>query len=165
MDLKEKEIPIELQDFFSMIYTKNDLVLFYKEIDQVIADLFKSTEGIKKVLDDQMGHEKSEKIMAFLRASGIDVTNQVKIQEQLQIIKELGNLLPVVSLTLAFEPSAKSTKNISLWFNRNLEQKVLLEISLERGIIGGAHISLDGLYHDGTLKTGINHLLDTKKYI
>ena len=165
MDTKNKEINIDLQDFFSMIYTKNDLVLFYKEIDQVIAELFKSSEGTEHVLGETLSSEKKQKIMAFLKASGIELSDQVKVQEQLQIIKELGNLLPVVSLVLAFEPTAKNIRNISLWFNRSLDQKVLLDITLERTIIGGAHISFEGLYHDATLKTTINHLLDTKSYL
>lgn len=161
----QKDIQINLATFFSEINTVEELQLFYKEIDQIISSVFQDSEGLEKVLSSVVSAGKKEKIISLLRASDVSFDNLVEVQKTLELIKEAGSLIPQISLKLAFEPSQNMLRNIGLWFVRNLEQKVFLDIQTESNILGGAHIAYDGEFSDQTLKTKIDHLLSTKKYL
>lgn len=153
---------LEINTLFDSIYTTSELQLFYKEIDQLVSVLFKESQPIEEIMQKLLSPEKKESLLAYLEKSNIDMKNPVMIQEELLKIKKLGNNLPVVHLTLAFEPTTLILKNINLWFLRRLQKKVLLDIVLERTVLGGAFISFDGLYKDYTLKTKIDAYFDKK---
>lgn len=153
---------LETNTLFDSIYTTSELQLFYKEIDQLVSILFKESQPIEEIMQKLLSPEKKESLLDYLEKSNIDMKNPVMIQEELLKIKKLGNNLPVVHLTLAFEPTTLILKNINLWFLRRLQKKVLLDIVLERIVLGGAFISYDGLYKDYTLKTKIDAYFDKK---
>lgn len=148
---------------FETIYTVSELQLFYKEIDIIISSLYHENVSIEQILGELVSPDKNEKIIAYLKAHEIDLTKPIEIQETLLKIKAAGNTLPVVSLALAFEPTEQILKNFTLWFTRNVEKKVLFNISLERQELGGAHIAFDGLYKDLTLKTKIDEYFNGQK--
>lgn len=160
-----KDIQIDLSSFFSEINTTEELQLFYKEIDLIISRLFHDGGSLEGALSSSVSAGKKEKILELLRASNISAENLVEIQKKLELIKEVGNFIPVISVKLAFEPSQQIVKNINLWFVRNLQEKVFLDISVERNILGGVFLSLNGEFLDRTLKTKIDSLLSTKKYL
>ncbi len=161
----KKDIQINLASFFSEINTVDELLLFYKEIDQIISKLFQNSESLDEVLSSTTSTGKKEKILSILKASEVSFDNLVEVQKTLELIKEAGGLIPVISLTLAFDPSQNMVKDIGLWFVRNLDQKVFLEVRTEPKVLGGAHISYDGEFSDQTLRSKIEHLLNTKKYL
>ncbi len=153
---------IETIELFNSIYTTAELQLFYKEVDQLVSLLFKGSQPVDEIMQDLLSPEKKENLLSYLQKSNIDLKNPVVLQEELLKIKKLGNNLPVIHLTLAFEPTTAILKNINLWFLRRLQKKVLLDIVLERTVLGGAFISFDGLYKDYTLKTKIDTYFDKK---
>lgn len=141
---------------FDSIYTVSELELFYKEVDLIASLLFKDSTPLETILTNTVSTEKKDGILSFLKEQQANLTNPVSIQEALIKLKTQGNLIPVVNLELAFEPTSTILKNISIWFLRRLQKKVLLSIRLERQILGGAYISFNGLYKDYTLKTKID---------
>lgn len=163
--LKQNLVGVDLVDFFSMVRTKNELELFHKEIDQILHEMFESKTDFTLLLDRTVSIEKKNQILSFLQKSDTDVTNLVKVQEKLELIKELGGVIPVISLHLSFEPTEQIVENLSLWLLRNVKQKVLLDINLDRGLLGGAYLSLSGVYFDGSLRTKVETILQTQSYL
>lgn len=152
-------------NLFSSIYTKQDLQLFYKEIDQVKASLFEGPGSLQEKLSAVFNPEKTEEILTFINLEKIRVDSPVFIQEGLEKIKTLGDLLPVISLELAFEPTENVLKKIDTWLMQNIGKKVLVNISLERRDIGGTNISFNGVYKNYTLRNKINEAFEKKNYI
>ncbi|HMS23157.1 MAG TPA: hypothetical protein PKA38_05380 [Candidatus Levybacteria bacterium] len=154
--MNNKTKHINTQILFNTIYTKDELLLFYHEIDQLIAHLFMGTQGIQEKINEQLSPEKKKNIMYYLSEMQVNMDNLVMIKEALSKIQSLGNKIPVVSLQLAFEPTEPMIASFSFWFIKNIGSKVILDIQLERKIIGGALIALNGTYDDFTLKTKID---------
>lgn len=147
-------------EIFDMIYSTSELQLFYKEVDKIISSLFTGSTTAEEKITAAVSPEKKDRIISFLKNSKVNLSNPVEIQEALLKLKKIGDSIPVVYLQLAFEPTEQILKNISLWFLRRTNKKVILNISLERQDIGGAYITFGGLYKDYTLRTKIDKYFD-----
>lgn len=147
---------------FENLYTTQDLVLFYKEIDQLIAAIFTDGPSFEEQEKAILSPDKIFKIHDFLEKQRVHLNNPVEVKEALEKIKKEGETLPIVTLQLAFEPTRDILKNIHLWFLRRMEKTVLLEITLERQVLGGAFISFNGTYKDYTLKTKIDSFFEKR---
>ena len=153
--MNNKTQQINTLSLFNTIYTKDELVLFYHEVDQLMAEIFIGNQGLQEKMNQLLSFEKKKNIMYYLTTMQVNTENIVMVKEALSKIQFLGNQIPVVSLQLAFEPTEPIIESLSSWFVQNIKTKVILDIHLERKIIGGALISLNGIYDDFTLKTKI----------
>ncbi len=153
----------QINKIFETIYTVSELQLFYKEIDTIISSLFKSQASFENIIKDILSPNKADSFLSYFQELHVDVKNPVAIQEALLQLKILGNQIPVIHMTLAFEPTNAVLKSISLWFSRREQKKVILDLTLERQLLGGAFISYDGLYKDYTLKAKIDRYFQTVK--
>lgn len=160
--MDSKNIKTFEMDIYSTVYTKRDLLLFYKEVDQLVDSIFKTDTDFSKSSSSILGKDKKQNVEEYLRANNIDFKNPVAIKETLLKIKKLGEAFPVVSLTLAFEPTEKILKDISFWFIKRLNTKVILDIDYERAFIGGALISYGGRYKDYSLREKIDKYFSSK---
>lgn len=145
-----------LASMFNTIYTKEDLVLFYKEIDQLMTLIFTGSGTVEEKMDQILSPDKKKSLLSYFQATHTRPENVVEVKEALSKVGKLGNLLPVISLALAFEPTESTIKTISNWFLRRLHTRVVLDIALERSVIGGAYISFNGTYRNYTLQTKID---------
>lgn len=148
---------INFTSLFETIYTKEDLLLFYKQVDQLIALLFTGSGSLEEKMDQLISTDKKKSLMVYLKETNTRTNNLVEVKEKLSEIETIGNNLPMVTVELAFEPTEAIIKTISMWFMRRLNAKVILDFKLERSIIGGAYISYNGTYRDYTLQTKINN--------
>ena len=164
--MDEKEVANnEVNSLFTTVYTRQDLLLFYKEIDQFIAELFKGDGTFEEKVNGYLPWDKKDSILEFLKTEKVRLDNPVEIKETMSKIQKLGDALPVVSLKLAFDPPENILKNLSSWFLRRMQRKVVFEIARERAIIGGVYISYNGLYKDYTLRTKMNTYFDKQSVI
>lgn len=53
-----------------------------------------------------------------------------------------------VSITIAFEPSRQFLSSVQRWFEANLGQRVILDLVIDEGIVGGAIIVCNDHYKD-----------------
>lgn len=81
---------------------------------------------------------------------------QEKIREVLVDISKALDELPIVSLTLAFEPSGKMVEKIYSFLTTTLQKPIVADIKIEPLILGGAIVEYGGVYKDVSLKTKID---------
>lgn len=143
-------------ELFSTVFTKQDFLLFYKEVDQIMTQMFTGSGNFEETVKSILSPEKNNSILEFLKQESVKMENPVDIKVALSKIQKLGDGLPIISLALAIEPTTSVIKNISFWFTKRLDRKVILDFKLERNFIGGAYISYNGLYKDYTLQTKID---------
>lgn len=144
------------EPLFQQIYTKSDLQRFYSELDQTRGLLFKTSGDFDQHLGTFFNPEKKDKLLALLDAKKIDTKNPVAVQDVFTKIEEYGNKFPIVTMTFAMPPTELILKHINNWFLENEKRKVLIDVSYERNLLGGAFISYNGLYADGTLIYKVN---------
>jgi len=66
-------------------------------------------------------------------------------------LKERLESLPVFSLTIAFEPTEEFRGKLANWIKENVEKKAVLDLKIDKEILGGAIISWQGKYRNYSL--------------
>lgn len=151
-------------NIFSLVSTTEDLVLFYKELDQINTELFKSGVQTDALLDSILPGKKKELLLAFFAAQKLDYKNQIDFQEGITKLKKIGDALPIVKLTIPIEPSIKMVKNLVAWAQANVAAKFLFKFATDARFVGGAYITTEGLFKDYTLKEKLDELFAQKNY-
>lgn len=111
--------------------------LFAQEISSNVehSNLDTSSKMIASTSDVAMTHIKKEDIKAILSSAYRTIC-----------------ALPILQMTLAFEPSEAVIGNISRWARQTLAPGILLDLSLDRSILGGAIIIYQGKFFDYSLR-------------
>lgn len=147
-------------DILSEIKTSSDRDLLIGEL-----------EAIKKALFSSKKAELEEILKSELRLSTASIIkNQmekgVEMKDYLSGLIYALNNLPEVKLTLGFEPSETTLLIIYSWLTANIAKQMVVNIEIDSKILGGAVISYNGKYYDGSLvKTLEATLLANKQQI
>ena len=148
---KEKDQDIS-ETLLEIIKTKDDARELLLQIEDALNELYKHKKDGLSVIEDVFPYEKKEKMLALLAAQKVDVKNSIQVTEFFNQLQKTIQAIPVVSLTLAFEPKFSFIKKMSSWLVVRLKKTVLLDITVDRLLIGGAIVSSGGRYKDYSLK-------------
>lgn len=78
-------------------------------------------------------------------------------------IKDMLAQLRVLKLELAFEPSEKFIERLSAWVDENAGEDLVMDISVDKNIAGGARLALNGRYREITLAELVSKALEREK--
>lgn len=151
MDTSESKTTI-FSDIIHLIPTKYEADHFLIQLDAMVDSLFSIKSDIKTKMKEVFPAEKRTAIEALCQKNNIDIMNYVTFQRFLLDLKEYISHLPVIQITLAFEPKETTVQRISSWFSYHMKQTVLVNISTDRRILGGSIIAYNGKYLDYTLQ-------------
>lgn len=138
-------------DILELVKTKDDARQLQKDITAVIDALFSDAQVIE-MLHMHLPYEKKEKLLALMRIHQIPLTDASLIQQFLQQLISRSQELPVITITLAFEPKQQLVTSLSAWFAVHAKKAVLLDILVDKKLIGGAIIASNGIYKDYSVK-------------
>lgn len=79
--------------------------------------------------------------------------------EVIENLKKELMKIKFVEVTLANDPTYELESNIWNWFNKNVNQNVAIDIKVDPQIIGGAVISFDGKFFDGSVSSHLDNVL------
>jgi F0F1-type ATP synthase delta subunit len=149
-------------ELLSTLTTSRDVALLRQEIQALQTSLFKvKGETFEKVLKTQVRASVAEWISTTLeKYEG----KKEKFLEDL--LKEI-EALPMIQVEIAFEPSQEALEQIHAWAVEQVGQNALIDVSIQPDLLGGATISYQGKYFDGSLKENLQELISgaIKKYI
>lgn len=60
--------------------------------------------------------------------------------------------LPVIFLSLVFNPTISQIGDLSLWFEKNLGKKIILDIDQDYSILGGVIVGIEGRQWDYAIR-------------
>ena len=103
-----------------------------------------------------------EELVSFLEE--IAHLRKIKDKEE-QPTKELEKYLrslPEIKLEIAFSPENNFLEKISQWFEKELGQKIILDLTVNPKIVGGAIIEYQGNWRDFSLAKEIDKLISQK---
>src|SRR4029079_9977566 len=98
---------IDLSYFFQ---TKSQATDFTRCLAGISEKIYQTNFNLEKVLLDQFGVKKNDKFMALLRENKIYIKLNSVLKSFLMKMQEQIAALPVLSLTLAFEPKEQTLK-------------------------------------------------------
>jgi F0F1-type ATP synthase delta subunit len=132
------------------------------EIDTLLNNLFKTKKGFEDILSliTAVG---SQKIKDSLLNNKIDMSNQTATKDFLESLKHEIQKLKEINLTLAFEPNQSTIDNLFTWISQNLGDGIVLQINVDKSILGGAIIEYKGKYEDLTLRKKLEEVFGSKR--
>lgn len=149
----------QFQGMIQLTQTTEDVVKLDEEIDLLLQSIYH--------VDKDMFEDTLEKMVRIRMAMEIrKLVKQTASSKKEEIKILLSNMyrticaLPILQLTLAFEPSDAVIGNISRWARQNLVDGILLDLSLDRNVLGGAIIVYHGKFYDLTLRKKLKEIFD-----
>jgi hypothetical protein len=140
---------IDLSNFFQTRSQAND---FSARLETITEQAYHTTFNIEKALMEQFGIAKKDKFLILLRDNKVGIDQIKPIKDFIKRVQEIIAGLPVVPITIAFEPKEQTLQLLSEWFMVNLKKQVLFDITVDRKLIAGAAITFKGTYRDFSIK-------------
>lgn len=101
-----------------------------------------------------------EELVSFLEE--IAHLNKNKEEQPTKELEKYLRSLPEIKLEIAFSPENNFLEKISQWFEKELGQKIILDLTVNPKIVGGAIIEYQGNWRDFSLAKEIDKLISQK---
>lgn len=150
---------------FSYLKTKQDAQYFREQVTELGRDLYTVSTSFETRVHDLFSFELAEKLLAEAKEQGVSFSDPQNTQHFLEEVERELQALPMVTLRLAFEPQYDLVKNISSWFDTELQRHVLIDIVIDPAVIGGLVLEWNGIHRDYTLKKLIQEKLQKGKAV
>jgi F0F1-type ATP synthase delta subunit len=142
---------IQPADCIEILKTKDEAQQCKTELNNLIEGLF-SNKSFAELVSEYVSYQKKDLLFALLEKYHIDTKNLSQTQAFLQELQSAIDALPVATLTLAFSPKQGLITTLSGWFAVHAKKIVLLDIMVNKRLLGGVIISYNGIYKDYSLK-------------
>jgi len=147
---------IDFSEFFSTKAEAND---FLSRLTAISDKIFQNDFHLDKALGEQFGINKSDRLLAILRENNITLESHESIKTFLQKMQETISALPVLSLTVAFEPQEQTLKALSEWFLINMKKQVVFDFTVDYRLVAGATINFNGKFSDFSIRPVVEKVL------
>ncbi|CAN5323415.1 hypothetical protein BH10PAT1_BH10PAT1_1840 [soil metagenome] len=135
----------------NLILTKDDFNILIRELDLLEESLYEIKNNFDSVLKNSVRSEVSKLI-----------SNAILNQDKAKVLKEIRlemNQIKFAEIILAKDPSNEFISKISDWLTKLQNRRIAINIKIDQSIIGGAIISFEGKYFDGSLKNKLEKIL------
>jgi hypothetical protein len=143
---------MEELDFSDFFKTNIQAVDFVTRLSRISEGIYETNFNLDKALTHEFGIRKKDKFNELLRDGNIPPGSTLALKDFINKIQERISSLPVVSLTIAFEPGDETLKSIFDWFPLNINKQVLLDIKVDTSLIAGAYVGYNGKCLDYSVK-------------
>jgi len=134
-----------------------------QEVDQLTASLFRQeTNAFDNALKSIRLEISQIIIDEFLNEEPKGVNKEMVKYFLTELKKRLQNLR-VIKLSIAFSPSNHSIDRIYDWIAKNVGDEYILDIQVDKSILAGLTISLEGKYIDLSLKKTLDEVFKNKR--
>lgn len=118
------------------VITKQDLVYLLDDINQAQELIYQEGENLEQKVSEQLKEILGQQ----------DLSSREQRKKFLSQLKERLQELPQVRITIAFVPSDSFLKEISQWLENEIGDKVIIDLTVNHKIVGGAIIEYQGRY-------------------
>ena len=144
------------------IYTKEDLISLKQEISEIQKMIF-SQSGL---LSEKAKNVATKELLEFILSAegkGEIYFNPNEQFEFLENLKRKLDSLPVLKMVLAFSPPPATIERISQFLENELGRKIILDLTCNPEIIGGAILEYEGKYINLSLAKNLEKILKTNE--
>lgn len=140
---------LDFSEFFKTKIEAND---FSTRLSTLTEQLYETNFNLEKAVVDQFGSNKKAKLMIMLRDNNISTESNAALKQFFDRLQEKMRAMPVLSVTLAFEPNSQTLEALSQWFLLNEKKQVLFDIIVDQKIIAGASFTFRGKFLDCSIR-------------
>ena len=153
------------KDFAEKIRTKEELIFFLEEIARARQIIFKEKEmPLSKKVEGKVSGELKNFIEKLEKEGVISGSRERQSAFLEKLEKELQSL-PEIRLEIAFSPDDDSLERISQWFEKELSQKIILDLTINPKVVGGAIIEYQGNWREFSLAKEIDQLISQPPHL
>jgi len=133
--------------------TKGQALDFSSRIASIAETIYHTNFSLERSLTEQFGIQKKDRFISLLREQQIGIDQRNALKEFFSLLQEKVAFLPVLSLTIAFEPNEAVLQAVSQWFLINTKKQVVFDIQIDRSLIAGASLTFNGKFKDYSIRT------------
>jgi len=140
------------------VFTKEDLISLKQEISEIQKRIF-SQSGL---LSEKVKNIARKELLEFILEAESKGEIYFDPKEQFEFLENLKRRLeslPVLKMVLAFSPPLGTIEKISQFLERDLGKKIILDLSCNPEIIGGAILEYEGKYINLSLAKNLEKIL------
>jgi vesicle coat complex subunit len=139
------------EDIIAAIRTTDERGALYSGIEALQEALYKTDADIITSIDTEMPHAVVKPLKQAL--SKLPDTSPDAIKEFLENMRTALEKASVLTLELAFEPTEETLSVLHMWIQQNLSRTIIMDVSTDRTLLGGARVSFGGRYKEINLAT------------
>ncbi|MGE5042199.1 MAG: hypothetical protein ACM3IJ_04835 [Candidatus Levyibacteriota bacterium] len=140
--------------------TKAEAMDFSARLSTIVSHIFQTSFDLEHELSQELGIQKKDLFLFLLRDKNINPSAQSDLKDFLSKLQEIALNMPVLSISLAFEPKEDTLTFLSEWFLTNLHKQVLFDIVVDSNLIAGAAVSYQGKFLDFSIKPIFTRILE-----
>lgn len=144
-----------LSYLLALIKTKAYADQIIASIDELKGCLYNKRVDLDKKMSELFTFELKEKIKAYSWAEQVNLNDPESFAGFLSNLRSIIKSMPVVTIQIAFPPSAEIVKEVADWFVENYGKNVLVETQFDKDLIAGAVVTFDQKSKDFSLKKRI----------
>lgn len=147
----------------TLVKTKKDAVMLMSGLEETIQSLFTVKETPQVLIAKHVSLDKKGKLIEMMQQEGVALSNSESIQDFFKTLIDALAQIPSITVTLATDPKEETILYISQWIQTVVKKDVLLDIAVDRSLIGGASFVYNGIYKDYSLKKALTQYYSNKK--
>lgn len=147
---------LDLSPFFK---TKLEANTFATRLSTISEKMYQTHFNLEAALGEQLGMRKKDLFLTLLQENTIPTDNNSSLKAFLDKLQQSISSLPVLSLTVAFEPTEQTLQVLSDWFMLNIHTQVLFDLSVDAKLIAGTTLNFNGKYLDLSVKAKFEQIL------
>lgn len=148
-------------EILELIDSKAQADQFVNELNALNEELFNKNIDVLKKIKTTLPILKSELIIKLIQNNGINLDDTIRIQTLLQDIKEVVLSIPIVNITVPYEPKDDDLKRLTAWFNVNCQAKMFPKLTFDSSLLGGAAIGFKGNYVEYTIEKNLEKMFQS----
>ena len=134
------------------ILTIADVGIYLEYLRKIEMILYNANINVAEELSVILPHDVKESFLSIVHGSGIDTKDSQALHLLILDIKNKIQAIPVMGLTLAYEPTEKDLRDFSSFLFTNIGMQVVFHVVRDEGILGGCKIEFAGRIADYSLK-------------
>ena len=150
---------MEMLDLSVFCKTKAQASDFSTRLSELGAQVYHTGFHLENALTSALGMQKKDAFMVLLREQKVAVSSQSALKEFFAQLQEKVASLPVLTLTIAFEPNETVLKTISDWFLINVKKHVLFDVHVDKTLIAGCTLTYNGKFKDYSVRAAFEKVL------
>ncbi len=152
---------IEITAILRAVRTKEDRELFLGIAEDLQGVFYRLQVGEFDKTETLAGRLPERLARPFLAAREVAQYRQNPgvFKKFLENLRSALDSMRILRLDLAFDPTDEAVEKIHAWVSREVGEGILLDIDIDKTILGGARIMFEGKYQEYTLEKMIESVL------
>lgn len=148
---------------FESIYTIGDARGVLDDIEALSESIFKKdARGVEQKIETLLPFILADRIKQYCKDKQISLQDATAFVDFLEKLAKSLRDVPIMTLYLVFLPNEQYVKQLCALACRYCNQRVLLDIVVDKKLLGGAMIAWKGVYKDYSLRKRIDEVYNDK---